>query len=79
MKMRQSLTQLERAFIEQTEVQEGQAEAVKRDVQLRSRKRELDRTHRAGHVRFWVLVLVLVGTAVLVTVLMFQLLLLVMG
>lgn len=79
MKMRQSLNQLERAFIEQTEAQEGHAEAVKRDVELRSRERALDRTHRAGHVRFWVLVLMLVGTAILVTVVMFQLLLLVMG
>jgi hypothetical protein len=79
MRMRQSLNQLERAFVEQIEAEEDKAERVQRDVELRSRKRELDRTHRAGYVRFWALVFVLVATAVLVTLAMFQLLLWVMG
>ena len=77
--MRQSLNQLERAFVEQIEADQDTAQEVRRDVALRSRKRELDRTHRAGSVRFWALVFVLVATAVIVTLLMFQMLLWVMG
>jgi len=79
MKMRQSLNQLERAFVEQIEADQDTAQEVHRDVALRSRKRELERTHRAGSVRFWALVFVLVATAVIVTLVMFQMLLWVMG
>lgn len=77
--MRQSLNQLERAFVEQIEADQDTAQEVHRDIALRSRKRELERTHRAGSVRFWALVLVLVATAAIVTLVMFQALLLVMG
>lgn len=77
--MRQSLTQLERAFIEQTEAQEDSASELQRDVELRSRRRELERTNRQGRVRFWALVVVLVAVAVGTAIGMFELLLWVMS
>lgn len=79
MRMRQSLTQLERAFIEQTEAQEDSASELQRDVELRSRRRELERTNRQGRVRFWALVVVLVAVAVGTAIGMFELLLWVMS
>ena len=79
MRMRQSLHQLEQAFTEQIEHEHDRAARDLRDVELRSRQRELQRAHRAGSARFWALILVLVATAVLVTVAMFETLYLVMG
>ncbi|MEI2703023.1 MAG: hypothetical protein V9E83_11555 [Baekduia sp.] len=79
MRMRQSLAQLERAFIEQTEAQEDSATELQRDVELRSRRRELERTNRQGQLRFWALVLVLLAVAVGTATGMFELLLWVMS
>ena len=79
MRMRQGLTQLERAFIEQTEAQADLASELQRDVELRSRRRELERTNRQGRVRFWALVVVLVAVAVGTAIGMFELLLWVMS
>lgn len=77
--MRQSLAQFERAFTEQVAAQADNADDIQRQIELRSRKRELDRIHKAGRWRFWALILVLVATAVLVTIAMFQTLYWVMG
>lgn len=77
--MRQSLAQFERAFTEQIAAQADRADDVQRQVEIRSRRRELDRMHKAGRWRFWALILVLVATAVLVTIAMFQTLYWVMG
>jgi hypothetical protein len=52
---------------------------LRREAALRSRERELARTHKHGTARFFVLCLVLIATAVLVTIAMFQALYLVMG
>lgn len=79
MRMRQSLGQLERAFLEQIEVQDQTAEELQRDVAIRSRKRQLEQTNRAGRVRFWALVIILVAVAVGVTIGMFEMLLWAMG
>ena len=79
MRMRQSLADLESAFYERTEEDRVRAEQVQRQVVRRSRQRELDRVHRRGSLRFWLLVLTLLATAALVTVGMFQALYLVMG
>jgi hypothetical protein len=46
---------------------------------MRSRRRHLEREHKAGSMRFALLVLTLIATAVIVTVVMFQTLYLVMG
>ncbi len=46
---------------------------------MRSQQRRLEQTHKQGTARFIVLVLVLIATAVIVTVAMFQTLYVVMG
>jgi hypothetical protein len=78
-RMRQSLAQIEHEFREETEADRARRERVLFEAQRRSSTRVRARAHRRGSMRFWVLVLVLLGTAVLVTVAMFQALYLVMG
>jgi hypothetical protein len=77
--MRQSLTQLERAFVEETQADRERRERQLRDAQQRLQRRHRERMSRAGSARFWLLVLVLTATAVLVTVAMFRALYIVMG
>jgi len=77
--MRQSLADLESAFYEEAEEDRMRRERLRRTAVKRTRQRELDRVHKRGSMRFALLVLVLVGTAVLVTVAMFQALYYVMG
>lgn len=79
MRMRQSLAQLERAFTEQTAEDRDRRERIRRETELRARRRQLDRTHKRGSMRFGLLVIILIATAVLVTVAMFETLLLVMS
>ncbi len=79
MRMRQSIADIESAFYEEIEEDRARAERMQRQVVRRSRQRELDRVHRRGSLRFWLLVLTLLATAALVTVGMFQALYLVMG
>jgi hypothetical protein len=77
--MRQSLAQLERAFIEETVLDRDRRAALRRQAVERSRRRKIERAHKHGSIRFGVLVLVLVATAVLVTVAMFEMLYYVLG
>lgn len=79
MGVRQSLNQLEQAFVEETIADRERREALQREIVSRSRRRELDKVHKKGSLRFAVLCLVLIGTAVLVTVAMFETLYMVMG
>ena len=79
MRMRQSLAQIEQAFVEETEAARLQREIVRREAIKRSRRRERERVHKHGTWRFVGLVCVLIATAVLVTIAMFQTLYLVMG
>jgi cell division septal protein FtsQ len=79
MRISQSLAQLERAFLEHTEEHRHRREQVLRQAELRARRRQLERTHKRGSLRYALLVLVLIATAVLVTVAMFETLYLVMG
>lgn len=79
MGVRQSLHQLEQAFVEETIADRERRERLQRQVELRGRKRELDKVHKKGSFRFVVLCLTLVATAVLVTVAMFETLYYVMG
>ncbi|HEU4977322.1 MAG TPA: hypothetical protein VFT42_00355 [Solirubrobacteraceae bacterium] len=78
-KMRQSMAQLERAFVEETEADRLRREALRRRAVQRSRTRQVQRANQRGSLRFWVLVLVLIATAVAVTVAMFETLYYVMG
>ena len=77
--MRQSLNELERAFVEEAQVEQVRAVEKVRETQLRARQREIERAHKHGTLRFIGLVLALIGTAVLVTVLMFETLYYVLG
>jgi hypothetical protein len=79
MRMRQSLAELERAFVEEAQVEQVRAVETVRETQLRARQREIEKAHKHGTMRFIVLVIALIGTAVLVTVAMFETLYYVMG
>jgi hypothetical protein len=78
-KMRQSLAEFERAFVEETYEDRVRRESLRRKAVLRSRQRNLERVHKRGTARFIVLVLVLIATAAIVTIAMFQTLYIVMG
>lgn len=79
MRMRQSLSQLERAFVEEIDLERDRRESLRRTAARRSRHREVARTHKHATARFGVLVLTLILTAVVVTVAMFETLYYVMG
>lgn len=79
MGMRNSLAQLEEAFVEETFADRDRRMAVERQVAARADERRRAKVHRHGSLRFALLVLVLVATAVLVTVAMFETLYIVMG
>jgi hypothetical protein len=79
MRMRQSLAELERAFVEEAQVEQVRAVETVRETQLRARQREIEKAHKHGTMRFIALVVALIGTAVLVTVAMFETLYYVMG
>ena len=73
MKMRQSLAQLEQEFRHETQLDRSRRETLRRHAVRRSRQR----THAAAQIkrssmRYWLLVLTLVATAVIVTAAMFE-------
>ena len=72
MKMRQSLAQLEQEFRHETQQDRRRREHLRRHAVLRSRKRTVEREKKRSSVRFWLLVLSLIATAVIVTVAMFE-------
>ena len=79
MKMRQTLTQFEQAFLEDAAADRARREALRRQAAARSRQRQMERVHKRGTLRFVLLVLTLIATAAIVTVAMFQTLYVVMG
>ena len=72
MKMRQSLAQFEAAFHEQAVEDRVRRAEVKVAVHQRARIRRAERAEKHGTLRFFTLVLVIVLTAVVVTVVMFE-------
>ena len=78
-RMRQSLDEFERAFHEETHDDRVRRESLRRKAAMRAQQRRIERTHKHGTARFVVLVLVLIATAVIVTIAMFQTLYIVMG
>jgi hypothetical protein len=78
-KMRQSLDEFERAFVEETHVDRVRRESLRRKAILRSRQRSLEKVHKRGTARFVMLVLMIIATAVIVTIAMFQTLAYMMG
>ena len=79
MRMRQSIAQLERAFVEEIELDRTRRANLRRTAAQRSRVRRVQRRQQRGSLRFFLLVLSLIATAVLVTVAMFETLYYVMG
>lgn len=77
--MRQSLDEFERAFVEETHTDRVRRESLRRKAILRSRQRNLEKVHKRGTARFVMLVLMIIATAVVVTIAMFQTLAYVMG
>jgi cell division septal protein FtsQ len=71
MKMRQSLAQFEESFLQHSEIEEQRRKHLQRSAAVRSRQRWHIRERKRGTMRFYVLALTLVLTAVLVTVVMF--------
>jgi Flp pilus assembly protein TadB len=72
MKMRQSLNQLERAFVEETALDRDRRESLRRTAERRTAKRRSQRAIKQGKSRFIILSLTLVATAVIVSVVMFR-------
>jgi membrane glycosyltransferase len=72
MKMRQSLAQLEQEFRHEAQLDRTRRESLRRNAVLRSRKRTHEREKKRSSMRFWLLVLSLIATAVIVTVAMFE-------
>lgn len=72
MKMRQSLAQFEAAFHEQSVESRLERDYVRRETAQRARVRRKERAQKHGTLRFLALVAVIILTAVIVTVAMFE-------
>jgi hypothetical protein len=79
MKMRQSNAEFEQAFVEEASLDRRRRASLHRTARQRMLKREVERRHKRGSVRFVLLVLTLIMTAVVVTVVMFRTLYLLLG
>ncbi len=79
MRMRQTLAEIEDQFVEEIEEDRERRVRLARRAEMRSRQRRLDRTNARGTMRFALLVLTLLATAVVVTIAMFQTLYYVVG
>jgi hypothetical protein len=79
MKMRQSLADWERAFVKEISLDRRRRDSLRRTAEQRAHKRHVDRRQRRGSVRFVLLVLTLIMTAVIVTIVMFRTLYLLLG
>lgn len=77
--MRQSIAELERQFVEDAVDDRERAEMRRRQAERRTEARKREQRHKRGSLRYVLLIIILLGTAVLVTVAMFQTLYLVMG
>jgi hypothetical protein len=72
MKMRQSLAQLEQQFRHETQLDRSRRERLRRQAVRRSRVRTHARARKRSSMRYWLLVLTLIATAVIVTAAMFE-------
>ena len=79
MRMRQSISQFELAFEQETALERRRRDQLRRRAANRSRARRIQRTEHRGKVRFSVLFTALTLTAVTVVVAMFETLAWLMG
>jgi hypothetical protein len=71
MKMQRSLSELEREFAREISLERDRRVWLQRSAARRKLKRETNRRRKRGSVRFFVLVMTLIATALIVTVAMF--------
>ena len=79
MRMRQSIAEIEEAFFEEIEEDRERRERLRRHAQQREARRRVERTHRQGSLRFALVLLTLIATALIVAIAMFETLYYVMG
>ena len=79
MRMRQSIAEIEDPFFEEIEEDRDRRERLRKRAERRQIERQRERTHRHGSMRFFLLVLVLLATAAVVTYAMFTTLYYVLG
>lgn len=72
MRMRQSISQFETAFEQETYLERRRREQLRRRAANRSRARKINRVEQQGKVRFSVLAVCLTATVVVVVVAMFE-------
>jgi hypothetical protein len=70
--MRQSLTEIERAFAREISMERHRRASLRKTTEQRALKREVERRHKRGSVRFVLLALTLILTAAVVTAVMFR-------
>ncbi len=79
MKMRQSFADWEQAFVKEISQDRRRRDTLRRQAEQRTLKREVEKRHKRGFLRFWLLVATLILTAAVVTVVMFRTLYLLLG
>ena len=79
MRMHQPLAEFDAALEEEIALERAVAQARVRQAKVRTHRRRVERVNRRGTLRFLLLVVVLLATAVGVTIAMFQTLYIVMG
>ena len=79
MKMRQSFAEWEQAFVKEITLDRHRRDSLRRTTEKRALKRDIEKRHKRGSVRYAMLVLTLILTAVVVTVVMFRTLYLLLG
>lgn len=71
LRMRRSAAELERAFAAEISRERSLRDSRLRTAERRARMRERERVHKRGSLRFALLVLTLIATALIVTAVMF--------
>jgi hypothetical protein len=71
-RLRRSMADLEHAFSREISLDRRRRDSLRRTAEQRTLKREVQRRHKRGSMRFALLVLTLVATAAIVTVVMFR-------
>jgi hypothetical protein len=79
MRMRQTMDAFEEAFHQETEADRARRERLRKQAAVRARNRRIRHKRKRSSMRFFLLVMVLLGTAAVVTVAMFETLYYVMG
>jgi hypothetical protein len=72
MRMHESLAEIEAAFVEEIEEDRERRTRLQARAARRERVRHIERANREGSLRFAMVLVMLIGTAIAVTLLMFQ-------